>query len=83
MKIAPLPAFLVLDGLTNDICTAKLLERMLHLDNTTGPMLSHLQYFLLGVLMGHNQGDDDPRSSCQATAQTKTNGHRSSVKVRL
>jgi hypothetical protein len=60
MKIAPLPAFLVLDGLTNDICAAELLERVLHLDDTTGPMLSHLQYFLLGVLTGHNQGDDDP-----------------------
>jgi hypothetical protein len=61
LKIAPLPAFLVLDGLTNDVCAAELLERLLALDDTTGPMLSHLKYFLLGVLTGHNQGDCDPR----------------------
>jgi hypothetical protein len=33
IKIAPIPAFLVLDGFTKDICAAELYERILSLEN--------------------------------------------------
>ena len=61
MKIAPIPAFLILDGFTGDICAAELLERVMDLDDTTGQMFVHLKGFLRSCLTGHNQGDDDPR----------------------
>ena len=61
MQIAPIPAFLILDGFTQDLCAAELLERIMGLADTTGEMFTHLKNFLLAVLTGHNLGDHSPR----------------------
>jgi hypothetical protein len=63
MHIAPIPSFLVLDGLVSDIDAAELIERVDGLDDSTGDMYSHLKDFLLSCLTGHNQGDVSPRIS--------------------
>jgi hypothetical protein len=60
MMIAPVPSFLVYDGLTRDIDAALLYERILSLADTTNSMYTHLKQFLLGVLTAHNQGDPCP-----------------------
>jgi hypothetical protein len=57
MGIAPIPAFLVLDGITTDLDAAILLERVLSLDDTDGEMYTHLKEYLRCVLTGHNVGD--------------------------
>jgi hypothetical protein len=60
MQIAPVPTFLLYDGLDNDIDAADLYERVLELDDSTSPVLSHLKNFLLAFLTGHNIGDESP-----------------------
>jgi hypothetical protein len=65
MKLAPIPSFLVLDGLTQDINAAGLYERIQSLDNKEGEMFTHLSHFLLAVLTGHNLGDECPRLQLQ------------------
>ena len=57
MGLAPIPAFLVLDGITNDLDAAVVLERVLSLDDTTGEMYTHLKDYLRCVLTGHNVND--------------------------
>jgi hypothetical protein len=66
MGIAPIPAFLVLDGVTTDLDAAIVLERVLTMDNTEGEMYTHLKNFLRCVLTGHNLGDPHCRVN-QAT----------------
>jgi hypothetical protein len=61
MRIAPIPAFLVLDGFTSDVHAAELLERIASVENTDGEMYTHLKNFLLACLTSHNQGDNCPR----------------------
>jgi hypothetical protein len=63
MNLAPIPAFLVLDGFTKDICAAELYERVMSLDNHEGEMMSHLKQFLLACITGHNIGDFHPSIS--------------------
>jgi hypothetical protein len=63
MKVAPLPSFLVPEGITNDINAADLYERVRSLDNIAGEMFIHLQDFLRATLTGHNMGDECPRLS--------------------
>jgi hypothetical protein len=50
MRIAPIPAFLVLDGFTSDVHAAELLERIASVENTDGEMYTHLKNFLLACL---------------------------------
>jgi hypothetical protein len=63
MQIAPIPAFLILDGFTKDVDAAELLERIFSLDNTDGEMYQHLKSYLQACLTGHNLGDPSPRIS--------------------
>ena len=61
MQIAPVPAFLVLDGLVGDIDAVELMERIDALADATQAMYTHLKSFLLACLTSHNQGDKCPR----------------------
>jgi hypothetical protein len=62
MRIAPIPAFLILDGFNGkDLDAAELIERIDSLDNNDGAMYIHLRNFLLACLTGHNQADACPR----------------------
>jgi hypothetical protein len=63
MQIAPIPAFLVLDGIHQDLDAADVLERVLSLDNHNGDMFAHIKCFLLACLTGHNVGDASPQLS--------------------
>jgi hypothetical protein len=63
MQIAPIPAFLVLDGIHQDLDAAEVLERVLSLDNHAEETFAHLKRFLLACLTGHNMGDASPRIS--------------------
>ena len=61
MQIAPIPSFLILDGLSMDLDAAEVLERVLSMDDTTGEMYMHLKSFLRCCLTGHNMGDESCR----------------------
>ena len=60
MQIAPVPTFLLYDGVNNDIDAAELYERVMDLDDSTAPVLIHLKNFILAFLTGHNMGDASP-----------------------
>jgi hypothetical protein len=60
MAIAPIPIFLVNDGIEADLDAALVYERVLGLDDATNDMFTHLKHFLLAVLTGHNQNDIPP-----------------------
>ena len=62
MKIAPVPASLVLDGFMGNIDVVELLVHIDALADSTHAMYTHLQAFLLGCLTRYNQqGDTRPR----------------------
>ena len=61
MQIAPIPAFLVMDGINKDLDAAEVIERIMSLDNTDGEMYEHLNEFLRACLTAHNQNDPCPR----------------------
>ena len=63
MKIAPIPSYLILDGITKDLNAAEILERIYGLDNTDGEMFTHLKNFLLACLTSHNVDDEAPTIS--------------------
>ena len=60
MQIAPLPPFLVYDGLNSDIDAALLYERVLDTDTTGLPVYQHAKDFLLACLSKHNMADLKP-----------------------
>ena len=60
MAIAPIPFFLVNDGIDSDLDAALVYERILGLDDATSDMFTHLKHFLLAVLTGHNLNDTPP-----------------------
>ena len=60
MQIAPVPAFLVMDGFKKDIDAADLYERVLSIETDGVEMYSHLKQFLLSCLQAHNQADTKP-----------------------
>jgi hypothetical protein len=59
-KIAPIPPFLIYDGIDQDLDAALVYERVLGLDDHTTAMFSHLKSFLLAILTGHNAPDKWP-----------------------
>ena len=61
MRLAPIPAFLVLDGFTTDLDAVEVYERILSIDDHTGDAITHTKKFLLTCLTSHNQGDPCPR----------------------
>jgi hypothetical protein len=60
MQVAPIPAFLVMDGFTQDLDAADVYERILSLDDHEGEAFTHTKNFLLACLTSHNQGDNSP-----------------------
>lgn len=59
-KLAPLPPFLIYDGIDEDLDAATVYERILSVDDHTSPMFCHLKSFLLALLTGHNAPDNWP-----------------------
>lgn len=57
MKIAPIPSWLVLDGLEGDLDAAALYERVHTTITEDLPMYNHLKHFLLACLAKHNTQD--------------------------
>jgi hypothetical protein len=60
MTIAPIPIFLVNNGIDSNIDAALVYEQILGLDDATNDMFTHLKHFLLAVLTDHNQNDIPP-----------------------
>ena len=60
MQIAPIPAFLVLDGIGKDLDAAEVYERVLAADSTQTPMFTHLKEFLRACLNAHGATDNKP-----------------------
>jgi hypothetical protein len=60
LKLAPIPPFLIYDGIDQDLDAATVYERVLSVDDHNTPMFSHLKDFLLAILTGHNAGDEWP-----------------------
>ena len=61
MQLAPIPSFLVLDGIDKDLDAADVLERVLLADDTDGEMFTHLKNFLRCCVTGHNLNDPTSR----------------------
>ena len=51
MQLAPIPSYLVLDGITKDLYAAEILERIYGLDDTDSAMFTHLIFFSLLALL--------------------------------
>jgi hypothetical protein len=60
MQLAPIPAYLIYDGITSDVNAALVYERVLSLDNTDSQMFMHLKSFLLSCLCSHNAACNKP-----------------------
>ena len=60
MQIAPLPPFLILDGLVGDISAALVYERVLYTDTEELPLYQHAKQFLLACLSKNNLPDPKP-----------------------
>jgi hypothetical protein len=61
MKIAPIPATLVFDGIDKDLNAAEVIERIDSLDDNDGEMFTHARNFLMACLTSHNIADENPR----------------------
>jgi hypothetical protein len=60
MMIAPIPAYLVYDGFTDDLDAADVYERLLSVDTSSNGMYDHAQHFLLACLSSHRIDDEKP-----------------------
>lgn len=60
MRIAPIPTYLVYDGLNQDLNAALILERLMSVDTDGIEMYEHLRYFLLACLAAHNTNQPKP-----------------------
>ena len=62
MLMAPIPPYLVYDGIDNDLDAADVLERLLSLSDEVKELevIKHATNFLLSCLYRHNQGDPKP-----------------------
>ena len=60
MQIAPIPPFLVYDGLETDLNAALIYERVLDADTHGMPVYQHAKDFLLACLSKHNLPDNKP-----------------------
>ena len=60
MMIAPIPAYLVYDGFTEDLDAADVYERLMSIDTSQNGMYHHLEYFLLACLSSHHLADSKP-----------------------
>jgi hypothetical protein len=61
MKIAPIPATLVFDGIDKDLNAAEVIECIDGLDDNDGEMFTHAKNFLMACLTSHNIADKNPR----------------------
>jgi hypothetical protein len=60
MQIAPLPPYLLYDGISTDLNAALLYERILHEDTHGLPIFQHAKQFLRACLSRHNNPDVKP-----------------------
>ena len=61
MQIAPIPAYLVYDGVDKDLDAAEIVERVLNVtDHGNSDMYTHLLNFLLACLSSHNADENKP-----------------------
>jgi hypothetical protein len=60
MQLAPIPPFLVYDGLESDLNAALVYERLLFTDTDGLPVYQHAKNFLLSCLSKHNVNDNKP-----------------------
>jgi hypothetical protein len=58
--VAPIPPFLIYDGIDQDLDAADVYKWVLGVDDYTTAMFSHLKSFLLAILTGHNAPDHWP-----------------------
>jgi hypothetical protein len=60
LQIAPIPTYLVYDGLNQDLNAADILERLMSLDTVDNEMYTHLKHMLLACLCSHNVNQNKP-----------------------
>ena len=75
-QIAPVPGFLVYDGLSRDLHAALLIERLDAIETDGIEMYSHLKHLLLACLTPHNLNHHKPYISQQHLLQMPVNQAR-------
>ena len=60
MQLAPIPPFLLYDGINRDLNAANIYERLLTINTTDTPMYDHLKNFLLACLSSHHLPNNKP-----------------------
>ena len=60
LQVAPIPTYLIYDGLNKDLNAALILERVMSIDNANIDMFTHLQNFLRACLTSHTQNQNKP-----------------------
>ena len=74
MKLAPIPSFLVYDGVQNQLDAADIYERVLHQEKTdeNKDMLQHLRRFLRSCLQSHPKNSSTPSLDLEIFAAAPT-----------
>jgi hypothetical protein len=60
MKLAPIPPFLVYDGINQDLNAANILERLMTINTDDIPMYDHLKNFLRACVSSHHLPNNKP-----------------------
>ena len=60
LQLAPIPTYLVYDGLNQDLNAALILERLMTVETDGIDMYMHLRHMLLACLSSHNQNQPKP-----------------------
>jgi hypothetical protein len=60
LQIAPIPTYLVYDGLNQDLNAADILERLMSVDTADNDTYTHLRHMLRACLSAHNQNQNKP-----------------------
>ena len=60
MQLAPIPPFLVYDGINQDLNAANILERLLTINTEDTPMYEHLKHFLKSCVSSHHLPNNKP-----------------------
>jgi hypothetical protein len=60
MQLAPIPAFMVYDGINQDLHAGTIIERLMAIETNGIDMYNHLKSFLYACLASHNQQCNKP-----------------------
>ena len=60
MKLAPIPAYFVYDGIMGDLHAGLVYERLMKHGSEDNPMMDHLKTFLRGCLSGQLKNEPKP-----------------------